>query len=137
MTPRLTKKQEKMKRLSSKLWRDCIPDEMKAAATYRRIAKELEELELHDEAKTLRILVESEEAHKDILNNIINLLNQRVQIEEIEKMRRPEEAIEISRKYAGITGTVRVRYENGSIRLLPRRNYLMMRDAGRDVTEVK
>ena len=135
MTPRLTKKQEKMKRLSRKLWKDCIPDEMKAAATYRRIARELEELGLYDSARAINIIAESEEAHKDMLNSIIDLLNQRVQIEELP--RHPKEAIKISKKYTGVKGTVKVRYENGSIRLLPRRNYLMMRDAGRDVTEVK
>ena len=130
---KLTPKQRKMKRLADKLWRDCIPDERKAAATYRRIAKELEKLELHDSAEALKIMVQSEETHMVIINDIIFFLKQRIQIEEIKY---PKEAIEISRKYAGITGTVRVRYENGSIRLLPRRNYLMMRDAGRAVTLV-
>lgn len=125
-----------MKRLAEKLYRDCVADERKAAATYRRLAKELEGLGFHDSAETLKVLVKSEETHMAIVNDIIFFLNQRIQIEEAER-RYPKEAVEVSRKYAGVTGTVRVRYENGSIRLLPRRNYLMMRDAGRDVTEVK
>lgn len=124
-----------MKRLAEKIWRDCVEDERKLTATYRRIAKELEELGFPTSAETLRVLVGSEETHMSILNEIIFFLNQRIQIEE-EEWRRPKEAIEVSRKYAGITGTVTVRYENGSIHHLPRRNYLMMRDAGRDVTLV-
>lgn len=124
-----------MKRLADKLWRDSIPDEMKAAATYRRLAKELEELGFDDSAKAVRLIVESKGAHKDILNSIIDSLKQKIQIEEI--ARRPVEAIRISKKYAGTKGTVTVRDEKGRVRVLPRMAYLMMLEAGRDVTEVK
>lgn len=124
-----------MKRLVDKIWRDCVSDEKKAAATYRRLARELEELGFHDSSQAVELLVKSEETHMQILNEIIDFLKQRIQIEELKRY--PKEAIEVSRKYAGVTGTVKVRYENGSIRILPRRNYLMMRDAGRAVTLVE
>ena len=52
---------------------------------YRTEAEKLEKLGFHDSAKALRVLVESCEAHRDILNDIIYRLRQKIQIEEIMK----------------------------------------------------
>lgn len=74
-----------MKRVIDRLWRDCLGDEKRLISIYRKIAKELEELELYDASKAFKVMVQSEETHMDIINDIIFSLKQRIQVEEIKK----------------------------------------------------
>lgn len=134
MIRELTREKRKIKRMMDMLYREDVERARHSVASYRKRAKELRDMGYSDTADTLEILMKGSQAHQDILNEIVDNLRTKLYLEEEKKY--PREAIEVSRKYAGVTGTVRVRYENGSIRLLPRRNYLMMRDAGRDVTLV-
>jgi len=115
------------------LWREGVERARRSVVFYRRRAKELRDAGYTDEARTLEVLMRSSEAHQSVLNMMIPNLRTKIYLRSQEK---PKAAIAVSRKYAGIKGTVKVRMEDGSIRIFPRRNYLMMKDAERDVTLV-
>lgn len=65
-------------RIAKKLYRDGVQDERKAAFFYRRMSKELRDSGLHSEADALVVMAESEEVHKDILNEIIADIKEKV-----------------------------------------------------------
>lgn len=78
MTLKLTREQRKVKRLIDKLWRDGVKDEHNAVAFYRTIAKEFRDLGYSKEAKILDTIMEHEQIHKDILNEMIKDLEREV-----------------------------------------------------------
>jgi rubrerythrin len=57
--------------------------------------------------------------------------------ENLKKLRGTEKAIEMSKKYTGVTGVVLVRDEKGTERWLPKKAYMQMLEAGRKVTLLK
>jgi rubrerythrin len=57
--------------------------------------------------------------------------------ENLKKLRGTEKAIEMSKKYTGVTGVVLIRDEKGVERWLPKKAYMQMLEAGRKVTLLK
>lgn len=79
MTLELTKRERtKLSRIANKLYRDGVSDEHKAIAFYKRVSGELERIGLHKEADYIRRMIKSKELHKDILNEIIQDINEKV-----------------------------------------------------------
>ncbi len=86
MIPELTKrKRDRLTRIANKLYRDGVSDEHKAIAFYKRISTELEKIGLHQEADYIRRMIESKELHKDILNEIIEDINEKVIVSSFKK----------------------------------------------------
>ena len=82
----LTKKQrDRLTRIAKKLYRDGVSDEHKAIAFYKRISGELEKIGLHKEADYIRRMIKSKELHKDILNEIIEDINEKVILSSFKK----------------------------------------------------
>lgn len=86
MIQKLTKRERnRLIRIAKKLYRDGVSDEHKAIAFYKRISNELEKIGLHKEADYIRRMIESKELHKDILNEIIQDINEKVIVSSFKK----------------------------------------------------
>ena len=75
---RIGKERRKLTRIARELYNKGVVDERKSAALYRRISKELREAGFNIQASALELLVETEELHKDILNEIIGDINEQI-----------------------------------------------------------
>ena len=86
MMLKLTKKERnRFKRIADKLYRNGVEDEHKAVVFYRRMSKELREAGLYTEADALEIIADSEEVHKDILNEIIKDIEEKIIVSQFKK----------------------------------------------------
>ena len=78
---KLNPKQRKMVKLANELWKKAVTDEKRTADYYRRVQKKLEDLEFSDLAEAVGLIIDSEMTHKDIFNDIIYFLKDRVILE--------------------------------------------------------
>ncbi len=86
MTLRLTKRERtKLTRIVNKLYREGVEDEHKAAAFYGRMAEELHKVRLYKESIYLANIAESEKLHKDILNEIIQDIKEKIIMSQFKK----------------------------------------------------
>lgn len=83
---KLTKRQRnRLHSLAKRLYSEGVDDEHKSIAFYKRMAEELRVLNLRDEAKVLDSIIESEEIHKKLLNEIVEDLKEKVILSQFKK----------------------------------------------------
>ena len=86
MTLELTRKERNtLYKLMNSLYRTGVEDERAAAAFYRRMSEKLRNIGLYIEADVLVTMAESEEIHKDILNEIIADIREKVIVSQFTK----------------------------------------------------
>lgn len=83
---KLTKRKRNfLTRLADKLYRDNVEDERKAAVSYRRMAWILRGEGFYTQAEALESIAESEDLHKEILNEIIQDIREQVIVSQFKK----------------------------------------------------
>jgi len=75
----------RLSRIANTLYRDGVADEHKAVAFYKRMTKELRDIGFNKEADALELIAKSEEAHKDILNEIILNIKEKILLSQFKK----------------------------------------------------
>ncbi len=78
MTLRLTREQRRVQRIIDKLKKEGVPDEHKGIAWYRNRARDFEAVGYYEEAEIMKLIQYTEQQHKDILNEMILNLKEKV-----------------------------------------------------------